>query len=207
MTGRAASGPRAPRPSTALPSVAMATELPLAVSAQASDGRRAMALATAAHPGRVGQGQVLAGAHGHPRCHFDLAAQVVEERPVRDVADPAVGALQGGGDGGHVLLAGGLKGEVHRRARRRHLDQVHAHDDGADRTDGLARAAAAGPGGVRRHPDGDRVAGARRPGRTAVRPWAFPSLDSYRETPVNAPPRPNQHGAEQERSDGLGDEG
>ena len=44
------------------------------------------------HAGRVGQGQVLAGAHGHPGGHFDLAAQVVEKGAVRDVPDPAFGA-------------------------------------------------------------------------------------------------------------------
>src|SRR5579863_1062404 len=51
MTGRAARGPRAPNPRTALPSVAIATDVPFAVRAHASAGRRAMALATRPTPG------------------------------------------------------------------------------------------------------------------------------------------------------------
>jgi len=51
ITGNAAVGPRFPSPSTALPSVTIATALPFMVSDQASCGRRASASHTLATPG------------------------------------------------------------------------------------------------------------------------------------------------------------
>jgi hypothetical protein len=51
ITGRAASGPTSPRPSTAEPSERIATALPLMVSSQARSGASAIALATRPTPG------------------------------------------------------------------------------------------------------------------------------------------------------------
>src|ERR1035438_751818 len=66
MTGMAASGPMAPRPRTAVPSLTNGTELPLVVSCQALRGWAAMA----SHPGDklllVGG---VAGPHGDVARH------------------------------------------------------------------------------------------------------------------------------------------
>ena len=51
ITGLAASGPMAPRPSTAVPFVITATRLPRAVTVDASAGDSTMALQAAATPG------------------------------------------------------------------------------------------------------------------------------------------------------------
>ena len=51
MTGRAASGPMSPRPSTAVPSVTMATVFFLIVRSWTRSGSAAMALHTRATPG------------------------------------------------------------------------------------------------------------------------------------------------------------
>ena len=51
MTGRAASGPMSPRPSTAVPSVTMATVFFLIVSSWTCAGSVAMAMQTRATPG------------------------------------------------------------------------------------------------------------------------------------------------------------
>ena len=51
MTGRAATGPMLPSPSTALPSVTIATEFPFTVRFRASSGRFASARLTRATPG------------------------------------------------------------------------------------------------------------------------------------------------------------
>ena len=51
ITGRAAAGPMSPRPSTAVPSVTMATVFFLIVSSWASSGSAAIALHTRATPG------------------------------------------------------------------------------------------------------------------------------------------------------------
>ncbi len=114
------------------------------------------------HARGVGQGQVLAGTDGDPGRYFDLAAQVVEERAVRDVPHVAIALLQRGGDGNHVFLAGGLEREVDRGAGRSHLDQVHTDDDGTGRTDGLAETRQQRWVWRGRDPYRDRVAGARR---------------------------------------------
>jgi hypothetical protein len=51
MTGIAARGPMLPRPSTALPSVTTATELPLTVRRETSCGFSAIAMLTRPTPG------------------------------------------------------------------------------------------------------------------------------------------------------------
>ena len=163
----------------------------------------------AAHAGCVGQGQVLAGTDGHAGRHLDLAAQVVQERAVRDVTDPVFGPLEGGGNGGDVLFAGGLEREVNRGPRRAHLHQVHAHDDGTDRADDLPEPRQQGRVRVRGYPDGDRVAGARRPGGDAqCCPWrvSLHWILTARRGPML---RPGQTSTVPKRSgaDGLGDEG
>ena len=62
ITGLAASGPMAPRPSTAVPLVMTAIRLPRLVTSAAVLGSATMSSQAAATPGRIGQGQVaLAG--------------------------------------------------------------------------------------------------------------------------------------------------
>ena len=51
ITGSAAAGPMAPRPSTAVPSVSTATELPLMVRSQTRSGSAAIAWDTRPTPG------------------------------------------------------------------------------------------------------------------------------------------------------------
>ena len=51
MTGNAPSGPMSPSPSTAVPSVTIATDDPFAVSVHADSGRTAIAEAMRATPG------------------------------------------------------------------------------------------------------------------------------------------------------------
>ena len=151
MTGRAANGPSAPRPSTALPSVAIATEVPLAVRPRhrTAAGQWRWPLA---HARRVGQGQVLAGADGDPGRYFDLAAQVVEERAVRDVPDPAIACSSA------AVTAATCSSLAAWRVRStvvpvgRHLDQVHPDDHGPGRADGLAQARQQGGCGGRESP-------------------------------------------------------
>ena len=61
MTGIAAAGPMLPRPSTALPSVTIATALRLIVRLRTRRGSSAMAMADPRDPRRVDHGQVVAG--------------------------------------------------------------------------------------------------------------------------------------------------
>ena len=109
---------------------------------------------------------------------------MVQERAVGDVTDPVFGPLEGGGNGGDVLFARGLERKVDGGPCRAHLDQVHADDDGTDRADHLPEPRQQRRVRVGGHPDGDRVAGPRRPGGDVsvvhVSPCVLPSLDSYR---------------------------
>ena len=87
ITGSAAAGPTLPSPSTAVPSVTTATVLRLIVSRRASAGLSAIACADPRDPRRVGPGQVVAVAQRHLGGDLDLAAEVHQEGPVRDLAD------------------------------------------------------------------------------------------------------------------------
>ena len=74
ITGRAASGPMSPRPSTAVPSVTMATVFRLIVSSWTSAGLGGDGHADPGHAGRVGHRQVVAVDDRHSGEHLDLAA-------------------------------------------------------------------------------------------------------------------------------------
>ena len=82
MTGRAASGPMSPSPSTAVPSVTMATVLPLIVRSWTRSGWSAMARAHPGDAGRVGHREVVAVGDRHVGEHLDLAALVQLEGAV-----------------------------------------------------------------------------------------------------------------------------
>src|SRR5918996_1569599 len=97
ITGRAAAGPIAPRPSTAVPSVSTATEFPLTVRSQTRSG--AVAHLEHAHAlDRVGLLRELPGvglvAAGDRHLPQDLAAELAHQV---DVADVAAVLADGGG--------------------------------------------------------------------------------------------------------------
>ena len=82
MTGRAASGPMSPRPSTAVPSVTMATVFFLMVSSWTRAGSPLDGGADPGHARRVGHREVVAVADRHAGQHLDLAALVHGEGAV-----------------------------------------------------------------------------------------------------------------------------
>ena len=84
MTGSAASGPMSPRPSTAVPSVTMATVFPLIVSSWTVAGLVGDLHAHPGDAGRVRHRQVVAVGDRQVGEHLDLAALVHLEGAVVD---------------------------------------------------------------------------------------------------------------------------
>ena len=149
ITGRLASGPMLPRPSTAVPSVTTAIVLRLMVRRRASSGWAAMASHTRATPGRVRHRQVVAVAQRHLRLDRELAADVHEERAVADpLDDHAVQTLERLDDVRGVLLAARRARDVDGHllvARRR---DVQGGDDAAGLLDRRGQLADRGRSGL-----------------------------------------------------------
>src|SRR5215210_2553232 len=111
---------------------------------------------------RVRHREVVAGAYFHLRAHFDLAAEVHQERPVGDVDDAGLGhRVHGVDDAVPVVRVPGVYGDVAGAALLPHPHDVH----GADQPPGPAdrrQDPAQSPRPVRKlHPQRHAVARAR----------------------------------------------
>ena len=142
ITGMAPSGPMSPRPSTAVPSLTMATVFLRIVYSKDSSGRSMDRHADAGDAGRVGHRQVVAIAHRRQRDDFDLAALVHLERAVVRLdqlhTGDALGELD---DLAGVRLVAAVDDDLVGDGRAMRLEAVDTGDVAADVAD-LGRQAA-----------------------------------------------------------------
>ena len=126
-----------PRPSTAVPSVTMATVFFLIVSSCTRSGRASISRAHAGDARRVRHREVVAVADRHAGQDLDLAAVVHVERAVADREDlDAVDVVDGGTHLGDVGLAGAVDDEVLVEDVTLGLEALQRHDVAACAADG-----------------------------------------------------------------------
>ena len=142
-----------PRPSTAVPSETTATVFCLIVRFQASSAIGGDCLADARDAGGVRHREVVARLDRHLRLHLDLAAEVHQERAIRDVLDlDAVDPANALDDPLEVLRVGCVDRDVADLDALLDADEV----DRAERAAGLADRAREPPERARRSPPAAR---------------------------------------------------
>ena len=109
--------------------------------------------------GRVGHGQVVAGAQRHLRAHLDLAAEVQQEGPVADLADGDAVDARAAPRSAAPACSWSLAAQVTSTTMRSGCDSVTSSAVTAPpaRADGGGQPADGGGVGRDLEPDGDRV--------------------------------------------------